>query len=121
MTQNNINLVRDRTREVKIRLADNIGQVIPATIKREVPAATDQLPSRALGTSGGGRIAADPQDESGLTALERVFQFELALAETASTDYFGQRVHVRFDHGSEPLASQWQRSLRRLFLSRLGV
>ena len=121
VTQNDINLVRERTREVEVRLAGNIEQVVPAIIKREVPAATDQLPSRALGTAGGGRIAVDPLDENGLTALEKVFQFELALAEPASSEYFGQRVYVRFDHGSEPLASQWQRSLRQLFLERLGV
>jgi putative peptide zinc metalloprotease protein len=121
VTQNDINLVRERTREVEVRLAGNIEQVVPAIIKREVPAATEQLPSRALGTAGGGRIAVDPLDENGLTALEKVFQFELALSEPASSGYFGQRVHVRFDHGSEPLASQWQRSLRQLFMERLGV
>ena len=121
VTQNEINLVRGRTREVEVRLAGNIGQVISAAIKREVPAATDQLPSRALGSSGGGKIAVDPADEKGMTALEKVFQFELALAEAASSEYFGQRVHVRFNHGSEPLASQWQRSIRQLFLKRLGV
>ena len=121
VTQNDINLVRGRTREVEVRLAGNIAQVIPASIRREVPAATDQLPSRALGTAGGGRIAVDPTDENGTTSLENVFQFELALAEAAPSEYFGQRVHVRFDHGSEPLASQWQRSLRQLFMERLGV
>ena len=121
VTQNDINLVRERTRAVKVRLAGNIEHVVPAIIRREVPAATDQLPSRALGTAAGGRIAVDPLDENGLTALEKVFQFELALAEATSTGYFGQRVYVRFDHGSEPLASQWQRSLRQLFLERLGV
>jgi len=121
VTQKDINLVRGRTREIKVRLAGNLEQVISATIRREVPAATDQLPSRALGTAGGGRIAVDPLDESGITSLDKVFQFDLALAEPASSEYFGQRVHVRFDHGSEPLANQWQRSLRQLFLKRLGV
>jgi putative peptide zinc metalloprotease protein len=36
-------------------------------------------------------------------------------------DFPGQRVEVRFDHGSEPLAVQWYRSLRQLFLARFGV
>jgi hypothetical protein len=30
-------------------------------------------------------------------------------------------VYVRFDHGHKPLALQWYRSLRQLFLSRLDV
>ena len=121
ITQKDINLVRQHTEAVEIRIAGNLQQLIPASVRREVPAATDQLPSAALGTSGGGKIATDPLDESGITSLDKVFQFDLALSEPASSEYFGQRVHVRFDHGSEPLASQWQRSLRQLFLERLGV
>jgi len=121
VTQKDISLVRGRTSSVEVRLAGKLDQVISATITREVPAATDQLPSRALGTAGGGKIAVDPSDESGKTALDKVFQFELALAEPASSDYFGQRVHVRFDHGSETLVHQLQRSLRQLFMKNLGV
>ena len=34
---------------------------------------------------------------------------------------YGQRVHVRFDHRPEPLAVQWYRSLRRLFLTHFNV
>jgi putative peptide zinc metalloprotease protein len=37
--------------------------------------------------------------------------------EAANTN-FGSRVLVRFDHGQEPLAWQWYRRLRQLFLSR---
>jgi hypothetical protein len=33
----------------------------------------------------------------------------------------GTRVHVRFRHEPEPLASQWGRRLRQLFLSRFHV
>ncbi len=121
VTQKDISLVRGRTNAVEVRLAGKLDQVISATITREVPAATDQLPSCALGTSGGGKIAVDPVDESGKTALDKVFQFELALSEPASSDYFGQRVHVRFDHGSETLVHQLQRSLRQLFMKNLGV
>ena len=119
--QNDIALVRQHTREVEVRLAGQIGEIIAAEIEREVPAATNALPSSALGTRGGGSIAVDPMDKDGLKAVDNVFQFELKLADAAYIDRFGQRVHVRFDHGSEPLAVQWGRSLHQLFMREFGV
>jgi putative peptide zinc metalloprotease protein len=115
------NLVRTHTSGVEVRIAGHLDRAITASITREVPAATGRLPSMALGSRGGGRIAVDPADETGTRALQKVFQFDLALAEPLPSPQFGQRVQVRFDHGSEPLARQWQRSLRQLFLGRFGV
>lgn len=121
VTQTEIGLIRQHTRSVEVRIAGNPGQVFPATIKRELPAASGELPSKALGTLGGGSIPVDPSDESGTRALSSLFQFELQLDRAAAANHFGQRVQVRFDHGSEPLARQWQRSLQQLFLSSFGV
>ena len=53
-------LVARRTRQVEIRSADRIGKPIAARIKREVPAATDELPSMTLSLQGGGKIGLDP-------------------------------------------------------------
>jgi putative peptide zinc metalloprotease protein len=94
---------------------------LPARLAREIPAATDRLPFRALGSGGGGRIGVDSRDRSGLHALERVFQFELALPGSALAYRPGTRVHVRFRHPDEPLAHQWYRDLRQLFLARFQV
>ena len=121
VSQTEIGLIRQRTRTVEVRLADLPDRVIPATILHEVPAATGRLPSKALGTRGGGNIPINPNDESGMQALTTVFQFELELDQAAPNDHFGQRVHVRFDHGREPLARQWQRSLQQLFMREFGV
>jgi putative peptide zinc metalloprotease protein len=114
-------LVRDRTEHVEVRLQSRIGEVLRAQIRREVPGATNRLPSPALGTSGGGRLAVDPADPEGLQTLEPVFQLDLSLVQSRSIREIGGRVHVRFDHGSEPLAAQAYRGLRRLFLRELGV
>ncbi|MBW1686920.1 MAG: hypothetical protein JRS35_17855 [Deltaproteobacteria bacterium] len=114
-------LVRDRTERVEVRLSRRIGRVLPATIRREVPGATHRLPSPALGSRGGGRFAVDPSDPDGLRTLEPVFQLEVALAHAASIGEIGGRAYVRLDHGAEPAAAQAYRSLRRLFLRRLGV
>ena len=40
-----------------------------SAIKREIPAATDQLPSPTLGQQGGGEIAIDPRDTQGTEGL----------------------------------------------------
>lgn len=119
--QDAIGLVRSRTRSVQLRVADWGAESVASRILRQVPSATEQLPSRALGSGGGGAIAMDPRDDKGQTALEKVFVLDLELPARAATDYLGRRVLVRFDHGPEPLAWQWYRSLRQLFLSRLGV
>jgi putative peptide zinc metalloprotease protein len=114
-------LVRDRTEHVEVRLQSRIGEVLRARIRREVPGATNRLPSPALGTNGGGRVAVDPADPEGLQTLEPVFQLDLSLVQSRSIREIGGRAHVRFDHGSEPLAAQAYRGLRRLFLRELGV
>ncbi|MCP3971307.1 MAG: hypothetical protein GY717_13505 [Rhodobacteraceae bacterium] len=119
--QDAIGMVRNRTRSVQLRTADWQAEALPSRIIRQVPAATERLPSRALGSAGGGAIAIDPRDGSGLKVLEKVFVLDLEFPRSAATDYLGRRVEVRFDHEPEPLAVQWYRSLRQLFLSHFGV
>ena len=114
-------LVRDRIVRVEVRLQSRVGEVLPARIRRELPGATNRLPSRALGSVGGGRFAVDPADPEGLQTLEPVFQLDLTLVESRSIREIGGRAYVLFDHGAEPLAAQAYRGLRRLFLRELGV
>ena len=94
---------------------------VTAKVRRELPGGSQQLPTAALGSGGGGPFAVDPRDRQGVTALERVFQVELALPEELRSPYLGARVFVRFDHVPEPLGSQWYRGVRRLFLTRFNV
>lgn len=121
INQADIDLVRQRTESVAIRLTENLDNILPATVLREVPGAIEQLPSSALGHSGGGEIAIDPFDRSGMKAFDRVFQIDLNISEPLDTFFYGSRVFVRFDHGFEPLALRWYRSLRQLFLRRFNV
>ena len=104
-----------------MRLSSHLGGVLPASIDRAVPAATDQLPSRALGTAGGGRVPVHPGDPEGLRTLETVFQLDLVLPDQARREAIGGRVYVRFHHGSEPLATRAYRALRRIFMRRIDV
>lgn len=115
-------LVGRSTRGVAVRLADEIGRVIPGHISRQVPAGRDETPSKALVASGGGRLTADPRDPEGRKTLERVFQIDVALNEPLGRSAaFGQRVYVRFELEPAPLALQVWRALRRLFLRHFDV
>ena len=119
--QANVDLVKHRTQAVLVRLSERIEETLPATIRREVPGASERLPSPALGSAGGGTVAVDPRDTQGVTAMQKVFQIDLELPSDRRLLNIGGRVYVRFDHGWEPLAVQWGRQLRQLFLARLNV
>ena len=119
--QDAVDPVRVATDRVLVRLAARPGQVLEGRMVRQVPAGEAYLPSRALAVDGGGQIATDPRDSSGPKALERMFQFDVALQGTPALGVFGERAYVRFEHKREPLAARWYRDVRRLFLSRFGV
>ena len=119
VTQADVDLVRRRTESVSARLAENLTET-RARILREVPQASDRLPSNILGTAGGGQIALDPRFENA-TALQTLFQFDIELLPEGNLATVGGRVHVRFDHGKAPMARQVYRSLRLLLLRRFRV
>jgi putative peptide zinc metalloprotease protein len=54
-----------------------------------------------------------------VTALNRVFQFDLQLSKPVTQAGFGGRAYVRFDHEWEPLGLQLWRRARQLLLSRV--
>jgi len=117
VTQDDIDLVRNKLVDVSVRLTNRPSETYSAKVAREVPAASEQLPSRALTEAGGGRFVADPRDNAQMKTLQRTFQFDIELPPEAANTNFGSRVLVRFYHGNEPLAFQWYRRLRQLFLS----
>jgi putative peptide zinc metalloprotease protein len=119
--QSDAGLVRSRTDAVEVRFANAVPESFPATIEREVPGGTDELPSPVLGTAGGGVIEVDPRHSGGTRTFQKVFDYELALPEDIVGTPVGTRAYVRFDHGTEPLAWQWYRQLRQVFLGRFGV
>lgn len=121
VSQADIVLVRYQTKAVEVKLASRLDRTLPAVMEREVPAANYLLPSKVLGTTGGGRIPVDPRDERGVRAMDKVFQLDIALAVDQPLDHFGERVLVRFDHGSATLAHQWYRLGRQLFMGHFGV
>ena len=124
VVQEDVDAVRSSTEAVQVRLAHQLEQVLVGRLQREVPGGAQYLPSLALATEGGGQLATDPRDTQGARTLERTFQFDVAVqldSPELAPLFFGERVHVRFEHPGEPIALQWYRSVRRLFLSQFHV
>ncbi|MGL6047409.1 MAG: hypothetical protein ACRC02_13210, partial [Vogesella sp.] len=117
-----VDQVRRHNIGVEIRSAVEVDGLIPATMVREVPGATRDLPSLALSLQGGGKIGLDPDaSHEAPVALNALFQFELRFDNRAVPRTLGNRVYVRFIQQPEPLASQWYRALRQMFLKRFAV
>lgn len=125
--QDDVDLVRGSTRAVAVKPADRIGETIAARIRREIPGASDRLPSAALAVPGGGRFGVDPRNISDNDAIERpkiltpVFQFDLEIAPAVRLDALGMRVYIRFEHEPAPIGQQAYRAARRLLLRRFEV
>jgi putative peptide zinc metalloprotease protein len=111
-------LVRERSRAVSVWLAGQPA-ALPARLLRDVPAATQTLPSDALSERNGGPLATDPADKNNLRALESYFLFDLALPGGAG-ERAGERAQVYFDYGTAPLAFQWAHALRQLAIRQFG-
>lgn len=120
--QSEIELVRDGTHGVDLRFASHPMDVLHAgQVSREVPTATRELPSPALGTTGGGQIPVDPSDEQHVKALEVVFQMDVPLPDDGGEYRIGERVYVRFAHDGRTLGWRIGRSMRQLFLRRFEI
>lgn len=118
--QQSVDLVRSHTSEVRVKLAERLYDSLPASIRREVPGASDRLPSPALAQSGGGSVVLDPRGGDHMRALQTHFEFELELPAVRPVG-IGGRVYVRFEHGEETIAEQVYRSVRQMFLTRFVV
>ena len=55
----------ERRQTLAARYVERVREVVPAAVKRQVPAALDTLPSVALGTRGGGRVHQPGRDRAG--------------------------------------------------------
>jgi putative peptide zinc metalloprotease protein len=120
VTQRDIDKVRRENKSVSVRMAGTLDEVFPGTVKMEVPAASNELPSLALSLEGGGAFALDPSEKNKAKTYEKIFQFEVLLPD-APRKTIGERVYVRFEHSPEPLVFRWYRAARRTLLGKFNV
>ena len=114
-------VVRSRVKRVELKYPEHTDLRIQAEILREVPTLMESIPSMALSTIGGGKIALDPTDTEQIRALSTLLHLELKPDTLDHLPPLGSRVYVRFSHGFEPLAWRLYRSLRQVFLRRFSV
>jgi len=108
-------LVRAGSRAVEVAIAHRPSERYAATLEHEIPQASSNLPSAALGVAGGGGIDVDPSDSSGRTAREPRFQFDLRLPASVAA-HVGTRVLVTFRHDDATALEQLAAFTRRVFL-----
>src|SRR5438105_247821 len=119
LTEAQASLVRDHTTHVTVVLPDGSHRIVGGQLQRETPSITQVLPNPALGSSAGGPVLTDPADAEGRRTLAPVVIVDVVVPDVP-TKLIGVRTWVRFEHPAEPLASQWGRSVKQAFLSRLG-
>lgn len=119
VSQADIDIVRSRLNDTRIRLTEDIWTERVGEVERIEPAATFSLPSPALATSAGGDVATDAQDPK--RTREGVFAIDVAFPAGPGPSRIGERVLARFDHGHEPLIWRLYRAGRQLFLRQLNV
>ncbi|NND90421.1 MAG: HlyD family efflux transporter periplasmic adaptor subunit [Granulosicoccus sp.] len=112
--------IREDAGDITVRLAARSEQVLTGTLLGEVPLASDQLPSAALGSRSGGAIQVDARDERGITVLERVFAFDVAIPHGVGSLFVGSRALVRIQHTASPLLLRWNDALRNMLRSKFG-
>lgn len=117
--QDDVELIRNRTRRIEARLASELSRGIPATMARQVPAASHELPSLALSVSGGGSIALDPSQNNKPQSFRKNFLFDVDLSGT-TLRRVGERAFVRFDHPPETVAMRLYRNIRRVLIKRFA-
>jgi hypothetical protein len=96
--------------------------MLTGRIEKIFPAGLEVLPSEALGYAVGGNMPTVAQDPSGKKAAEQFFEIRIRPNPDSSVRLLsGQRVVVRIQLPSKPLAAQWWRSVRQLFQRRFHI
>jgi putative peptide zinc metalloprotease protein len=106
----------------EIKLNGQAGATLPVGDRKVIPADRKSLPSAALGWAGGGEIAIDNSDRSGMQAAEPFFEVRATIPGSTEMELLhGRGGQIRFEGKPEPLLEQWIRSLRQLLQSRYGL
>ena len=119
--QQDYDLIHTRLKGIEIRFKNHFDTIYTGKIIRSTPQTQKKLLSSALGSQAGGNITVDPNDQEGTTALQNYFDLDIQLSQPLDSSVFGDVAYVRYDLGYSPLAWQWTRKLRQLFLEQFYV
>lgn len=121
LSQERASLLDQSSAQIALRRLSAPEQVYATQLLRQLPTATEQLVTPALGQPGGGDLAVRPQDDQGTVLAEPAFALELALPEALASSRVGEALAVRIDHGTAPAAVLLYRQLQLLLLRQFGV
>jgi putative peptide zinc metalloprotease protein len=115
-------LIEQARKEVEIRVKGCPSGLVKGQLEEIFPAGLEVLPSQALGYAVGGSMPTTPRDPYGIRAAELFFELRIRPDNDSSVRLLaGQRVIVRLQTRSKPLAVQWWLSLRQLFQRRFRI
>lgn len=115
-------LFTDEIGDAFVRIRGQAGESVTVTNRLIVPADRQNLPSASLGWRGGGDVAVELQDDSGMKASEPFFEVRATLAALPGVALLhGRSGTVRFELAPEPLLPRWIRKLRQLLQNRYGI
>lgn len=117
ISQENIDPILEHIAGIDISVVSEPGKIFTGTIVSRNPQSTFQLPGKALGTAGGGKILINPEDSSQMSTLEKMFQLDIVLDEPLENSFPESRAYIKFQHGFQPLLFRWTRSLQQLFIN----
>ncbi len=119
--QQKIGLTQSQVKHVEVRLENDLGKVLLASIKRMQPGGKNGLPNKALGTLGGGSIPVNPHAAEATETEQAFFQVDLALTDAQHIEHLGGLVHVRITHDSAPLLGQALQKMKHVFLQAINA
>jgi putative peptide zinc metalloprotease protein len=108
-----------QVRSAEVRLAGQAELTLATSNMMRVPVEHTELPSVALGYGGGGEVAVDVTDSSGVVAAEPFYEVRLDVVPNPDAAlYHGRSGRVCFKLPPEPLLRQGYRRLRQLLQER---
>ncbi len=120
-TQSDIGSIRENTKTIEVRFAEDASRQVSARIQRETPASSPDLPSKALGASGGGDIIVKTQQNANPVAKDEHFQIDFSLQEPNDILRIGGIVFIRIEHAASPIAIQVSKVLKRVVMTKIDI
>lgn len=115
-------LFSDEIRRAEVKISGQAGLTLPVTESNVIPVDRKSLPSAALGWKGGGDLAVEASDTSGMQAADPFFEVRAAVGEVAEAEVLhGRGGRIRFELPAEPLLKQGFRWFRQLLQKRYGL
>ncbi len=106
--------------DILVRFHSLPNKEFAASILSSEPTLAKTLPTKVLGTLAGGPIAVDASSESGVRAIETLYEIRLLVAQIPSSVPLG-RLEVKFVHAKESIGDKIGRAIRKIFFEKLKL